>query len=186
MQLRNRRRALRHRGVAFPLLENPIRGPSRTETPAMFTGITTHAGYLVTAIVVLTGGAILCGDAASADPNQDDHFLALLSQQGVPAISGVQDLIKTAHKVCGELDGGVSVETVVDELVNNANVITPGADPGRLRRTETQFVIAAARAYCPNHQVGFTNRNGSIHKAELTSFVEGANGTNPVTPLPQV
>jgi hypothetical protein len=30
----------------------------------MFTGITTHAGSLVTAVLVLTGAAILRGDAA--------------------------------------------------------------------------------------------------------------------------
>jgi hypothetical protein len=152
----------------------------------MFTGIATNAGPLVTAIVVLTGAAILRGGAASADPNQDDQFLALLNHEGVPAISGVQDLIKTAHKVCGELDGGVPADTVVDELVKNANNITPGADPDRLRRTETRFVKASAGAYCPNHQVGFTNRNGSTHRVKLTSFVTGADATNPVPPAPQV
>lgn len=151
----------------------------------MFTGITTHGGSLATAIVVLTGAAILRGGAASADPNQDDQFLALLSQEGVPAISGVPDLIRTAHKVCGELAGGVPADTVVAELVNSANIITPGADPGRLRRTETRFVIASAGAYCPNHQVGFTNRNAR-HRVKLTSFIEGANAINPVAPVPEV
>ena len=61
----------------------------------MFTGITAHAGSAVTAVIVaLTGTAILRGGAASADPNQDDQFLALLGREGVPAISGVPDLIK--------------------------------------------------------------------------------------------
>lgn len=73
----------------------------------MSTGITIHTGSRVTAIVALTGAAILQGGTASADPNQDDQFLALLNQQGVPAISGVPDLIKTAHEVCGELNSGV-------------------------------------------------------------------------------
>ena len=81
----------------------------------MFTGITTRAGYPVTAFVVLTGAAILCGGAALADPNQDDQFLALLGQQGIPALSGIPDLIKTAHDVCGELNGGVPTDTVVSE-----------------------------------------------------------------------
>lgn len=151
----------------------------------MLTGITTQAGSLVTAIVVLTGAAILRGGAATADPNQDDQFLALLSQEGVPAISGVPDLIRTAHKVCDELDGGVPADTVVNQLVNNANIITPGADPGRLRRTETRFVIASAEAYCPNHRVSFTTRNGSKHQVRLTSFIEGANVSNPVPPAPR-
>ena len=64
----------------------------------MFTEIITHAGSLVTAIVVLTGGAILRGGAAAADPNQDDQFLALLSQEGIPAVSGVPALVKTGHE----------------------------------------------------------------------------------------
>ena len=45
----------------------------------MFTDITTHACSLVTAIVVLTGAAILRAGAASAAPTQDDQFLALLA-----------------------------------------------------------------------------------------------------------
>ena len=44
----------------------------------MFTTITSQAGALATAIVVLTGGAILRGGAAAADQSQDEQFLALL------------------------------------------------------------------------------------------------------------
>jgi hypothetical protein len=150
----------------------------------MFTGINAHAGYLVTAIVVLTGAAILRGGAASADPNQDDQFLALLSQQGIPALSGIPDLIKTAHDVCDELNSGVPTGAVVDEFEDYANSVTPGRDPGRVHRSAIRFVRASAGAYCPNHQVGFTNRNGSRHRVELTSFVEGATATNPVPPPP--
>ncbi|MCV7099097.1 DUF732 domain-containing protein, partial [Mycobacterium palustre] len=148
----------------------------------MFTGITTHAGSLAAATTVLTGAAILSGGAAAADSNQDAQFMALLRQEGVPAISGVPDLINTAHRVCGELDGGVPADTVVNELMKNANIITPGLDPDRLRRTETRFVVASTGAYCPNHQVGFTNRGGSTDRVRLASFVEGASGTDPVAP----
>jgi Protein of unknown function (DUF732) len=151
----------------------------------MFTGITTHAGSLITAVMLLTGAAVLRGGAASADSSQDDQFLALLSQQGVPAISGVPELIKTAHKVCSRLDGGVPADAVVDELVDFANAVTPGADPGRLRRTQTRFLIASVQAYCPNHQVGFTKQNGSRHGVTLTSFIAGDNATDPVPPIPQ-
>jgi hypothetical protein len=150
----------------------------------MSTGIHTHAGYPVTAFVVLTGAAILGGGAASADPNQDDQFLALLSQQGIPALSGIPDLIKTAHDVCGELNSGVPTSTVVAEFEDFANSTTPGRDPGRVHRSAIRFVTASAGAYCPNHQVGFTNRNGSSHRVQLTSFIEGV--TNPVPPLPAV
>jgi Protein of unknown function (DUF732) len=152
----------------------------------MFTGITTHAGFLRTAIVVLTGATILRGGAASADPNQDDQFLALLSQQGIPAVSGIPDLIKTAHEVCGELNSGVPTGSVVEQWEDFANTVTPGADPGRLHRTAIRFVRASTGAYCPNHQVGFTNRNGSRHRVKLTSFIEGANVANPVPPKPQL
>ena len=55
-------------------------------------GITSHAGTLVSAILVLTGAAILRGGAAAADSNQDDQFLALLDQQGIPALEGVPSL----------------------------------------------------------------------------------------------
>ena len=141
---------------------------------------------LVTAIVVLTAVAILRGGAVSADPNQDEWFLALLSQQGIPAVSGIPDLFNTAHEVCGELNSGVPTDTVVDEFEDFAITVTPGADPGRLHRTAIRFVRASAGAYCPNHQVGFANPNGSRHQVKLTSFIEGANATNPVPPLPQV
>jgi hypothetical protein len=144
----------------------------------MFTGITTHAGFLVTATVVLTGAAILCGGVASADPNQDDQFLALLSQQGIPAVSGIPDLIKTAHDVCGELNSGVPTGTVVGEFENFANNVTPGADPGRLHRTAIRFIRASAGAYCPSHQVGY--RGG------YRLILAGANVANPVPPLPQL
>jgi Protein of unknown function (DUF732) len=152
----------------------------------MSIGIPTHAGSVVAAILVLTGTAILRGGAASADPNDDDRFLALLGQQGVPAVSGIPDLIKTAHDVCGELNSGVPTEAVVDEFEAFANTVTPGADPGRVHRSAIRFVRASAGAYCPNHQVGFTNRNGSRQRVKLTSFTEGADATNPVPPLPQI
>ncbi|HUB58451.1 MAG TPA: DUF732 domain-containing protein [Mycobacterium sp.] len=149
----------------------------------MFTG-TTHVGYPVTAFVVLTGAAILGCGAASADSNQDDQFLALLSQQGIPPLSGIPDLIKTAHQVCGELNSGVPTDTVVSEFEEFANSVTPGRDPGRVHRSAIRFVSASAGAYCPNHQVGFTKRNGSSYRVELTSFVEGV--TNPIPPLPSI
>jgi hypothetical protein len=131
----------------------------------MFTGITTRASYPVTAFAVLTCAAILGGGAASADPNQDD-------------------LIKTAHEVCGQLNSGVPTDTVVSEFEDFANSVTPGRDPGRVHRSAIRFVAASAGAYCPNRQVGFTKRNESRYRVQLTSFVEGA--TNPIPPLPSI
>jgi hypothetical protein len=153
----------------------------------MFTAITGLA--LVTAIVVLTGGAILRAGAAPADSNQDEQFLTLLNQEGIPALSGVPSLIATAHKVCRNLDAGMSADALVDALVDYANTVTPGADPGRLRRTETRFVIAAVGAYCPNDQgkMAFTNPAGwnePRHRVVLTSPIEGATPANPIPPPP--
>jgi uncharacterized membrane protein YgcG len=118
----------------------------------MFTGITTHAGSLVTAIVVLTGAAILHGGAAAADPNQDDQFLALLNQEGIPALSGMPDLIATAHDACRALDEGYSASMVVDTLTNFASRNDPSQDIGRYHRTEVRFLRAAVGAYCPYDQ----------------------------------
>ena len=121
----------------------------------MFTGITSYAGALVTAIVVLTGAAILSGGAAAADPSQDDQFLALLDKEGIPAIKNVPSLIVTAHKVCRKLDGGMQVDALVDEMVNNAYRIDPPERlyaPGRLARTEARFITAAVEIYCPYDQ----------------------------------
>jgi Protein of unknown function (DUF732) len=152
----------------------------------MFTGMTTYASFLVTAVVVLTGAANLRGGAAAADSNEDDQFLALLNQEGVPALSGVPSLIATAHEVCHNLDGGMSADALVDALINNANVVTPGADPARLRRSETRFVIAAVGAYCPNDQgkVAFTNPAGSNGRLRvmLASRIEGVTPPRPTLP----
>lgn len=50
----------------------------------MFAGITSHAGALVTATVVLAGTAIVGAGTVAADPNQDDQFLALLVEKKDP------------------------------------------------------------------------------------------------------
>jgi hypothetical protein len=117
----------------------------------MFTGITTHAGSLITAVVVLTGAAILSSGTAAADP-QDDQFLALLDKEGIPALSGVPNLIATAHDACRALDAGDSASTVVDALTNFASRNDPSQDIGRYHRTEVRFLRAAVGAYCPYDQ----------------------------------
>jgi uncharacterized membrane protein YgcG len=121
----------------------------------MFTGTTSHSGALITAIMVLTGAAILRGGAATADPDQDDQFLALLEQQDIPALQGVPNLIYIAHRVCLKLDAGMPVDALVDTMVHNAYSINPTYrlyDRGRLARTEARFITAAVEAYCPYDQ----------------------------------
>jgi Protein of unknown function (DUF732) len=117
-----------------------------------FAGSTSHAGGLVTAIVLLTGTAILRGGAAAADSTQDDQFLALLDNEGIPALENVPSLVDTAHKVCRVLDAGISADRIVDAMVDYAYSIDPAERryaPGRLARTEARFIIAAVGAYCP-------------------------------------
>jgi Protein of unknown function (DUF732) len=81
------------------------------------TGITSLADALVSASVVLTA-AVICAGAASADPSQQDQFVALLEQDQIPLIDNLPALVARAHQICGELDGGASVETVVNEEMN--------------------------------------------------------------------
>jgi uncharacterized membrane protein YgcG len=120
----------------------------------MFTSITSHAGALVTAIVVLTGGATLHGGAAAADPNQDEQFLALLNKADIPALENAPSLIATAHTVCRKLDDGMPVDDLVDTMRNNAYNMTPidRLFPRRVTSTMTRFITAAVEAYCPYDQ----------------------------------
>ncbi len=119
----------------------------------MRTGITSLADALVGVSVVLSA-AILCAGAAGADPSQQDQFLALLQQEQIPAIDNVPGLIYRAHEICGQLDGGASVETVVTDLMNRAYADNPALRslPARARRTAVRFVIASVDVYCPSHQ----------------------------------
>jgi uncharacterized membrane protein YgcG len=121
----------------------------------MFTGITSQVGALVTAIVVLTGGAILRDGAAAADPNQDEQFLALLEKKDIPATKNVPSVIAFAHTVCGKLDDGMPADDLVDAMVNYAYSVDPSARryaPGRLARTEARFITAAVEVYCPGNE----------------------------------
>ena len=119
----------------------------------MRTGITSLVETLVSASVVLTA-AIICAGAAGADPSQQDQFVALLEQEQIPPIDNLPALVARAHQICGELDGGTSVETVVNEEMN----ITFEDNPvlylytDRVRKTAVRFITASVDVYCPRHQ----------------------------------
>ncbi|WP_341276708.1 DUF732 domain-containing protein [Mycobacterium lacus] len=117
----------------------------------MFTNL---AGALVAAVVVLTGGAILRGGTAAADPNQDEQFLALLNEKEIPAVANVPSVIAAAHKVCLKLDAGMPVGDVLDGLRNDAYNIDPVVRqyPARLTTTMTRFIAVAVQIYCPYDQ----------------------------------
>ena len=118
----------------------------------MRTGITSLAGALVSASVVLTA-AILCAGAASADPSQQDQFVALLAQDQVPVIDNLPALVARAHQICRELDGGASVYTVVDEEMNGIYAENPAyrQESARVHRTAIRFIAVSAEVYCPSH-----------------------------------
>ncbi len=121
--------------------------------PAVRIGITRVADALVSASVMLTA-AIICAGAAGADPSQDDQFVALLQQEQIPAIDNVPGLVYRAHEICGELDGGASVQSVVQEEMNRVYGDNPSLRllAPRVRRTAVRFVIASVDVYCPSHQ----------------------------------
>jgi hypothetical protein len=116
------------------------------------TRITRLPAALVSSSALLAA-AIVCAGAAGADP-QEDQFVALLAQQQIPATDNVPGLVYRAHQICGELDGGASVQATIDEEVNTAFGDNPTLRqvPNRVNRTATRFVIASVTVYCPSHK----------------------------------
>ena len=133
----------------------------------MRTGMTSLADALVSASVVLTA-AVICAGAASADPSQQDQFVALLEQDQIPVFDNLPALVARAHQICGELDGGASVYAVVDEEMNGIFEENPAyrQESARVHRTAIRFIAVSAEVYCPRHladpyvsdDVGFSTR----------------------------
>ena len=115
-------------------------------------GITSLADALVSASVVLAA-AIMCAGAASADPSQQDQFVALLEADQVPLIDNLPALVARAHQICSELNGGASVYTVVNEEMNGIFEENPGyrQQSARVHRTAVRFIAVSAQVYCPSH-----------------------------------
>ena len=122
---------------------------------AVRTGITRLSDALVSASVVLTA-AIICAGAASADPSQQDQFVALLEQEQIPPVDDgeVAGVVARAQQVCGELKGGSSVDTLVNDEINRGYEDNPRLHlyPDRVRRTAVRFITASVNVYCPSHQ----------------------------------
>jgi hypothetical protein len=121
----------------------------RIGNPAVCTSL---ADALVSASAVLAA-AVICAGAASADPSQQDQFVALLEQDGIPLIDNLPALVARAHQICAELNGGTSVYTVVDEEMNGMFEETPAyrQDAARVHRTAVRFIAVSAEVYCPSH-----------------------------------
>jgi hypothetical protein len=122
---------------------------------AVRTGITSLADALVSASVVLTA-AIICAGAARADPSQQDQFLALLDQEQIPPIDDgeVPGVVARAHQICGDLNGGTSVDTLINDEMSRGYDENPRLHlyPDRVRRTAVRFVTASVDIYCPKHK----------------------------------
>ena len=122
---------------------------------AVRTGITALADALVSTLVMLTA-AIICAGAAGADPSQQDQFLALLEQEQIPPVDDgeVVGVVARAHQICGDLNGGTPVNTLVDDEINRAYGENPRLHlyPDRVRRTAVRFITASVDIYCPNHK----------------------------------
>jgi hypothetical protein len=118
------------------------------------TGITSVAAALVSASVALTAAINFAGTSGADPSQQQDQFVALLEQEQIPAIDNVPALVARAHEICGELDGGASVQTVVHEEMNMAYGDNPSLRlfPARVRRTAVRFIAASVDVYCPNHK----------------------------------
>jgi hypothetical protein len=122
---------------------------------AVRTGIVSLADALVSVSVLLTA-AIICAGAAGADPSQQDQFVALLEQEQIPPIDDgeVAGVVARAHYICGQLNGGTPVDTLINDEMNRGYAENPRLHllSDRVRRTAIRFVTASVDVYCPRHQ----------------------------------
>lgn len=106
--------------------------------------------------MVLTA-AMMCAGAAGADPSQQqDQFLALLEQEQIPPTGDgeVPGVVARAHYLCGQLNGGTPVDTLVNDEMNRGYADNPRLHlvSDRVRRSVIRFITASVTVYCPRHQ----------------------------------
>lgn len=111
-------------------------------------------------IELVTCAAIALAPQASAT-GQDDDFLALLAQAGVPAHDNIPSVIDYGHKVCEALDGGESASSVIDTMANYGYAEDPSHDLGQYHRTMVRFVGVSVRAFCPGNEGKLASFSGS-------------------------
>lgn len=110
------------------------------------------AGVLANAAMLLT--AAVAGAGAAGADSQEDQFVALLAQLQIPVIDNVPGLVYRAHEICGELDGGAPMQSMIDEETNTTYSGSPQLRlyPDRVIRTATKFATASVTVYCPSHK----------------------------------
>ncbi len=107
----------------------------------------------------IVGAAIALAPQASAS-SQDDNFLALLAQAGIPAHDGIPGVISTGHRVCDALSSGESPSAITDELANYAYAESPSNPLDQYQRSMARFVGVSAQAFCPGHASNAASHRG--------------------------
>jgi Protein of unknown function (DUF732) len=105
-------------------------------------------------VSVLLTATVMCAGAASADPGQQDQFVSLLAQDGIPLMDNLPALVARAHQICGELNGGTPISAVVEEEMDGIYAEDPSyrqRAATRVKRTAIRFVAVSSEVYCPNH-----------------------------------
>ncbi len=122
---------------------------------AVRTRVISLADALVSGSVVLIA-AIICAGVASADPSQQDQFLALLEQEQIPPVDDgeVAGVVARAHQICGEVNAGTPVDTLINDEMSRGYSENPRLHlyPDRVRRTAVRFITASVDVYCPSHK----------------------------------
>jgi hypothetical protein len=132
----------------------------------------------------MVGAAIALAPQASAD-GQDDNFLALLAQAGVPAHDNIPSVIDYGHQVCQALDGGESASAVVDALANHGYGEDPSHDLGQYHRTMVRFVRASVTAFCPGNQGKVASVAGSSGKYRIALVGQSIPNPPQIPPQPE-
>jgi Protein of unknown function (DUF732) len=82
--------------------------------------------------------------------------VALLEQEQIPPTGDgeVAGVVARAHQICGELNGGAPVDTLINDEINRAYGDNPALHlySDRVRRTAIRFITASVDVYCPSHQ----------------------------------
>jgi Protein of unknown function (DUF732) len=133
----------------------------------------------------IVGAALALAPQASAD-GQDDNFLALLAQAGVPAHDNIPSVIDYGHQVCQALDGGESASAVVDTLANHGYGEDPSHDLGQYHRTMVRFVRASVTAFCPGHQGMLASGAGSRGKPHIALVGQTIPNPPQIPPQPAI
>ncbi|HZC93905.1 MAG TPA: DUF732 domain-containing protein [Mycobacterium sp.] len=132
----------------------------------------------------VVGAALALAPQASAD-GQDDNFLALLAQAGVPAHDNIPSVIDYAHQVCQALDGGESASAVVDTMANYSYAEDPSHDLGQYHRTMVRFVRVAVTAFCPGNRGKLASAAGSSGERRIVLSGLTIPNPPPIPPQPE-